>query len=264
MNYILTNAQLDFWQQHGFIKISRFLSREETENLQRWSDELYALPETPGKWMKYFEHRDGKKLLCRIENFLDYHDGMSDLLRGKNTLSLLSQLMGEPAVLFKEKVNFKLPGGNGFTPHQDAPAFISFNQKYHITMMLCIDDSTIENGCLNIVEGGFEKDRFMPQNSDGSILASLSDKFEWKAIECKAGDVLLFDSYVPHYSKSNNSNKSRRALFVTYNKASEGGSKRQAYYADKRVNFPPECERDPNKDYSKGARIYNVANPIGK
>jgi hypothetical protein len=29
-------------------------------------------------------------------------------------------------VLFKEKINFKLPGGSGFTPHQDSPAYITF------------------------------------------------------------------------------------------------------------------------------------------
>ena len=31
-----------------------------------------------------------------------------------------SQLFGEPAVLWKEKMNFKKPGSAGFAPHQDA------------------------------------------------------------------------------------------------------------------------------------------------
>jgi hypothetical protein len=81
-------------------------------------------------------------------------------------------------------------------------------------------------------------------------------------IECKTGDVILFDSYLPHYSEPNRSNTPRRALFVTYNKLAEGGSMRTEYYQDKREKFPPDCERDPNKDYSAGAAIYNVANPI--
>ena len=33
-------------------------------------------------------------------------------------------------------------------------------------------------------------------------------------------------------------------------------------YEEKRKWFPPECERDPNKDYSQGAKVFNVANPI--
>ena len=36
---------------------------------------------------------------------------------------------------------------------------------------------------------------------------------------------------------------------MTYGKASEGDH-RAAYYADKRKNYPPDCERDPNKAYS--------------
>ncbi len=31
----------------------------------------------------------------------------------------VATLFGEPAMLFKDKINFKLPGGDGFKPHQD-------------------------------------------------------------------------------------------------------------------------------------------------
>jgi hypothetical protein len=36
--------------------------------------------------------------------------------------------------------------------------------------------------------------------------------------------------------------------FATYNKASEGYHLDQ-YYADKRKNFPPDIERDPDREY---------------
>jgi hypothetical protein len=48
---------------------------------------------------------------------------------------------------------------------------------------------------------------------------------------------------------------------VTYNRRSEG-ERRSDYYRDKRTRFPPECERVPGHDYSAGAAIYNLANPI--
>lgn len=170
--------------------------------------------------------------------------------------------MGEAAVLFKEKINFKSPGGNGFKPHQDAPAFISFKQTYHITMMLAIDKATVKNGCLHVIENGEYKKHILPQNTDGSITSEYVNKMKWQPIECDVGDILLFDSYIPHYSESNLSDTSRSAAFVTYNRLKDGGSKRQHYFSDKRTKFPPDCERDPNKDYSAGAMIYNVANPL--
>ena len=43
-------------------------------------------------------------------------------------------------------------------------------------------------------------------------------------------------------------NKRRRVLYVTYNAASEGDHRRE-YYADKRLSYPPDIEREPNKKY---------------
>lgn len=263
MYYLLNEEQKIHWKQQGYVVIRDFLSDPERAHLAPWCDELTHWPETPGKWMKYFEKNPlEERQLCRVEHFIDYHKGWNELARGTRTMQLVSELMGEPAVIFKEKINYKFPNGGGFKPHQDAPAFISFNQKYHITMMVAIDDCTLENGCLQIVHGGANKQAILPQEQDGSISKSIAHTFTWTPIECRGGDVILFDSYLPHYSEPNHSKGSRRALFITYNKQSEGGSMRSAYYADKRVQFPPDCERDPHKDYSAGAAIYNVANPI--
>ena len=62
--------------------------------------------------MKYFEktEHDGRQL-CRIENFVPYHKALCDLLTGPTTIAVLAKLFGEDAVLFKEKINFKLAGG---------------------------------------------------------------------------------------------------------------------------------------------------------
>ena len=52
----------------------------------------------------------GEHILCRTENYADSHKGFGDLLRGKKLLGLLEQLSGEPYLLFKEKINYKLAG----------------------------------------------------------------------------------------------------------------------------------------------------------
>jgi hypothetical protein len=265
MFYHLSNTQKSFWEQHGFIMLTDFLSNECKNHLKSWCDELTSWPETPGKWMKYFEtNAKGERQLCRVENFIDYHQDFHTLANGKPTLNLIGELMGEPAVIFKEKINYKFPGGGGFKPHQDAPAFISFQQRFHITMMVAIDDCTLENGCLQVVMDGANTPSIFAQESDGSIKKEIVDTFTWSPLQCRSGDVILFDSYLPHYSETNLSKHPRRAIFITFNRFSEGGAKRSAYYQDKRDKFPPDCERDPNKDYSAGAAIYNVANPINE
>jgi ectoine hydroxylase-related dioxygenase (phytanoyl-CoA dioxygenase family) len=198
--------------------------------------------------------------LCRVEDFVPYHHGLASLLDAPELAAILELLMGEPAVLFKEKINFKLPGGAGFRAHQDAPAFVTFGQSYHVTAMLSVDATTRENGCLEVVDG-FHRAGLLPQASDQTLDSSWTAGQAWKSIETEPGDLLLFDSYVPHRSGPNRSQRPRRALYVTYNRAS-AGSHRDAYFRHKREVFPPECERRPGVDYSAGASVYNVGNPI--
>ena len=72
---------------------------------------------------------------------------------------------------------------------------------------------------------------------------------------------MFFGSYIPHRSGPNLTDRPRRSFYLTYNALREG-DKHDAYYQDKRQKFPPECERERGKDYSEGAKIYNLANPI--
>lgn len=259
----LDHDQLTFWEENGYILLPGSLSAAETQELERWTAGLADLPETPGKWMKYFERSRvdrARALLCRIENFVPYHEEFSRFLHDDAKIAVLSQLLGERAVLFKEKINFKLPGGSGFKPHQDAPAYTTFEQTYHVTMMVSIDPSTRENGCLEIVKG-HHKQGILAQEADGTLRRDVVDSLLWEPIVMSPGDVLFFDSYLPHGSGANMSRSSRRALYVTYNRVSEG-DRRDDYFAHKRLSFPPECERVPGVDYSKSAGVYNLGNPI--
>ncbi|CAF3879796.1 unnamed protein product [Adineta steineri] len=246
----------------GFLIVNDLLSSTEKKKVIDYADGILALPETAGKWMQYYEIKDGKKLLCRTENFLDYFPELNELLRGKIT-DAISQLLGTPAILFKEKINFKLPGGAGFGAHQDAPAYTTFHQDHHLTVMIAIDKSDTQNGCLEVVRG--EHKSGMLPHPNGVMEKWLVEKWEnehkWEPVELEAGSLLFFGSMLPHRSGQNVSNRPRRAYYLTYNALSDGDF-RKAYYADKREKFPPAIERVPGKDYSEGARVYNLANPI--
>lgn len=257
----MTTNGLRTWDRSGYLLLPGFLDPASTERARAFTSELAGWPEAPGKWMKYFEAgASGERLLCRVENFIDYHEGIAETIRDPGLFELLAGLMGEAALLFKEKINYKLPGGSGFAPHQDAPAFTAFDQRYHITMMLAIDPSTPENGCLEVVDELHTRG-ILPEAEDGTLDRAFGEALTWKPIPMQPGDVLLFDSYVPHRSGPNRTNEPRRAWYVTYNRASEG-DRRAAYYAHKRRCFPPECERDGWTPDPAEMRRYNLGNPI--
>lgn len=255
----VSDVQQDHWNRFGWLHIKGWYGEGELASIKAATDDLQARPEVAGKWMKYFEESGGdNRNLCRIENFLQYESVYSELLQGNANLGLLSLLIGERAALFKEKINFKLSGGQGFGAHQDAPAFTTFGQRFHVTMMLSIDHATKDNGCLEIARTP-RLDDSLEMNEDLTLSDKAVARFKWEPIETAPGDLVLFDSYVPHRSAPNLSDASRRALYATYNKASDGDF-RERYFAEKRRVFPPDVEREAGAQYDAG--VFNVGNPV--
>jgi hypothetical protein len=254
----LNDAAIAQFHKDGFIHLNDFLSPEEKKQIVAWTNELQSWPESKGKWMEYFEQHNGERMLCRTENFLDYHPPLREFITVKLN-EAVTQLFGEESILFKEKINFKLPGGAGFKAHQDAPAWTTFDQKRHITAMVAVDKSDLQNGCMWMVKGEHLKGTF--PHPDGHLEEKQCQQWKWHPMPCEVGDIAFFDSYTPHRSFDNKSNRSRRVFYITYNPKMDGDY-RAAYYEDKRKAFPPDIEREPGKDYSAGGRVYNVGNPI--
>lgn len=258
----LSADQMIQFHQQGYVHLTDVFTPRQISRLQTAATQLGQLPETAGKWMKYFEtSSDGERLLCRIENFVQYDASLGSLIGGPRFTGWISQLMNEPACLFKEKINFKLPGAAGFQPHQDAPAFTSFGHDYHITLMLSFDASTAQNGCLEIVPGDWPNE-YLQLKPDLTLTDESVSQMDWQALPTSPGDVVMFGSYIPHRSGPNQSSDPRRALYATYNRLS-AGNVRDAYFAEKREVFPPDVERAPGKDYQDSG-VFNVGNPVSR
>ncbi len=256
----LTPAQLAAWRRDALLVLPGALAGDALRTLHTWIEELQGWPETPGRWMKYFERGTEARQLCRVEDFVPYHAGLAQLLCGDALMARLGELMGEPACLFKEKINYKLPGGAGFTAHQDAPAFDTFGHRYHITVLIAVDPQTRANGGLEFSDPVAEGE-LLPQRPGGAVAEATEAALPWRPLDLPAGSVAFFDSYIPHRSGTNASDQPRRGLYVTYNRAADG-DRRADYFADKRATFPPEIEREPGVDYLARAGRYNVGNPI--
>ncbi len=226
----LTDLQLETYRREGYLSVDAFLTAGQKAPLSGWVDEIALWPKTENRWMHHHEMTDRGPALSRSENFIPYHDGMRQLLTQGPIVEAISQLFGEPAAVFKEKINYKYPGGGGYAPHQDAPAY-KYGGK-HITCLVAIDDADINNGCLSFVPGR-HREGFIGRDENGCIAEDIAARFEWKPAPVQLGGVLFFSSFIPHRSSPNTSDHPRRVLYVTYNRTSEGDL-REAYYSDKR------------------------------
>jgi hypothetical protein len=213
---------------HGWVLV-RTLDAGDVRDLQKWVDEVASWRDDAGDWLHYRELTDGGPKLCRTENFTPFHAGLRDLLSRGRMIDVASALLDEPAVLYKEKINYKLPGGAGYAPHQDAPAYRFVD--VHVSCMVAVDEATVANGCLEVVSGAHAE--ILPMDDRGCIRDDAVRAMTWTAVEVRAGETLWFHSRLPHRSGPNTSGAARRALYPTYNAASEGDL-RAAYYKQKR------------------------------
>ena len=230
------DAAVDHFRQHGWVHVRPADGSELGARLQRWADDIAGWPDgdgfESGGWLHYRELTDGGPALCRSENLVPHHPGLCELLGDGGLADTAGALLGEPAVLYKDKLNYKLPGGAGYAPHQDAPAYRFV--ELHVSCMVAIDDATEANGCLEVVSGAH--DRLWPADVTGCIRADVVESLRWDPMPVRSGDTLWFHSRTPHRSGPNTSPLPRRALYPTYNARVEGDL-REAYYRQKAMEL---------------------------
>ncbi|HTL70559.1 MAG TPA: phytanoyl-CoA dioxygenase family protein [Candidatus Eisenbacteria bacterium] len=219
------------FDRDGFLVVRGVFSAEEIRQVSGWIDQL-ASAKSP-KWLLYEEPsltEKGKKLLSRVEQFADHHGPLGRFIRDERIVRRASELLGEPAVLFKEKVNFKMPGAAGFRAHQDIqPAGWEAYADYFISALIAVDPSTPENGCLELAAGHHKRGWLGGKGKplDGPALEGV----DFVKYPMEPGDAVYFDCFVPHRSGPNLTARPRRNLYLTFNRGSEG-DQRERYFVD--------------------------------
>ena len=228
---MLTEDHLVMWREHGFIKVANFLTQEEATACRQWIIDIEGWPDSQDRWMHHYESTPEGIKHSRTENVSPYHPALDAFLNTGKIFEAVSKLLGEPAVLYKEKINYKYPGAGGYAAHQDAPAYPDVS--HHVTCFVSTNTVTVENGCLFFASYP-ESQGLLPMDAQGCISLEIATSLDWSPIETRPRDVLFFHSYTPHKSGENRTNAPRRILYATYN-ARSAGDFRASYYAKKRA-----------------------------
>jgi ectoine hydroxylase-related dioxygenase (phytanoyl-CoA dioxygenase family) len=249
MSHLLSQADLVHFHEDGFLVRRSLYSKEEVRELGDAIDEIAARTPCPGKEMVYLEdnaHAAGDRILSRIEKFADYQPRLRDVACDPRILDPLAALLGDAPLLFKEKINFKRPGGGGFEPHQDIQPGWDDYAPYFVSVLITIDDSTLDNGCLELAAGqhrrGMLGERWKP------LTAEQLRGVQFTPYPTAPGDAVFFDCFTPHRSAPNRTAHQRRNLYLTYNRRADGDH-REEYFSDKRKSYPPDCERQAGVEY---------------
>ncbi|MCA9076542.1 MAG: phytanoyl-CoA dioxygenase family protein [Planctomycetaceae bacterium] len=222
----LTDEQVEFFHEHGYVAGVRVLSDEQIDALREELEEL-TQPGHPGSdlWYEYNsnESADPAKVLFHALGGWRIRAGLHDILWNSAILLPASQLLGG-AVRFWHDQLFCKPAHHGgvVSWHQDYSYWTRTQPMAHLTCWIGLDDSTRDNGCLQYIPGSHRWDLLPITGLAGdmdAIQQVLSDE-QWadftkpQAIELKAGECAFHHPLMVHGSYENRTDRQRRAVVL--------------------------------------------------
>jgi ectoine hydroxylase-related dioxygenase (phytanoyl-CoA dioxygenase family) len=230
----VTPAQRRAYHDHGFLVVRGVFSAgevaravAEAERLVRRTD-LIDQRNLRCRWQLHCDQ--GECLFETFDPVIDIAPVCARLAHHPRLLSILGELYGEPARLFKDKLIFKPPGARGYDLHQDYIAWPDFPRSF-VTAAVAIDPCGLDNGCTVAYPGYHRGGCLSPEDGDYHPLPPETvDESTAVPLELEPGDVAIFGCFTPHRSAPNSSRRWRRLLYLSYNAASDGGDRREQHY----------------------------------
>jgi len=224
--YRLTDEQVQFYHQHGYLAGVRVLNDEQVERLRAELATFFD-PQHPGRelWYEYHtnESSDPNTVLFHALGAWRIQPGFHDVLWHPAFTVPASQLLGG-AVRFWHDQLFCKPARHGGVVawHQDYSYWTRTKPVAHITCWIGLDDSTRENGCVHYVPGSHRWDLLPITGLAGDMHAirEVLDDEQWAAfnkpvaVELKKGECTFHHGLTVHGSFENRSERPRRATVI--------------------------------------------------
>ena len=223
--YRLSNEQVSFYRQNGYLAGIQMLNVEQTQALRDEVDEL-TNPEHPGRDL-FYEYNSNESanpatILFHALGGWRAKPGLHDALWNPAFVIPAAQLLGAPVRFWHDQIFYKPAHHGGVVAwHQDYSYWTRTKPMAHLSCWIGLDDSTIENGCLQYVPRSHEWN-LLPitglADDMNSIQTVLNERqrnsFRPVPIELKKGYASFHHPLMVHGSYENKTDKQRRALVL--------------------------------------------------
>jgi ectoine hydroxylase-related dioxygenase (phytanoyl-CoA dioxygenase family) len=224
--YALTKEQIDFFNSEGYIGGIKLLEDRQIERLRK---ELSAIaePNHPSSHLFYEFHSNEsanpETILFHALGAWRITNGFHDVLWNPRFLVAASQLLGDVPVRFwHDQLFCKPPKQGGVVAwHQDYSYWTRTKPVAHLTCWCGLDDSTVENGCVQYVPGSHRWGLLEKPALAGDLMGitdfltpEQQKEFKPVPVEVKAGEGIFHHPLTLHGSGENKSNRPRRAFVI--------------------------------------------------
>ena len=230
-NKILTNYDIKHFNLNGHLLIKNLINKKEINILAKQCDLIsnYKAKHIPLSCIQmepgYEYSKDVKKQLSRkLFNLAVYDKIFWNHVINEKILSIIVQLFKTKDVkLYGDQLFMKPPIiGSGIDWHQDSASWCDIFPMDLITAWTAIDESTIDNGCLQFIPGTHRMGVIGREGEDRikrikKFLPFINSKnYPIIKVPMAIGSVHFHHSLIIHSSSQNISNKRRRGYAVHY------------------------------------------------
>ena len=223
--YCLSDEQVRFFHDHGYLSGVRVLSDAQVEQLRGELQELFD-PAHPGNGLFHEFHSnespDPSRVLFHALGAWRIKPGFHDVLWHPAFTVPASQLL-DGGVRFWHDQLFCKPARHGGVVawHQDYSYWTRTKPMAHLTCWIALDDATRDNGCLQYVPGSHRWELLPITGLAGDMDAiqtvlSEEQKREFRpvAVELKQGYASFHHPLMVHGSYANSTDRPRRATVI--------------------------------------------------
>lgn len=227
----LSQEQVRYYQENGFVVIDDFLSSEELAEWRAAVTEAIAERngiKIPGQDIKvgmddginedaaYFS-----KVFDQLLNLWQTNNRVKKIMTDGRIGKMAAELAGVDGIrIWHDQALFKRPWANPTSWHLDTP-FWSFSSRQALSIWVALDDATPENGCLYFIPGSFKETTFenkgIGKNMDGIFdVYPQCRNTDAVAAAMKAGSCSFHNGLTIHGAGANMTRGYRRAMTCAY------------------------------------------------
>ncbi len=225
---MLTQGDLDFYKEQGYLLVENVISQEQLKNLQVIAADFIEASRLVSESNDVYDldegHSAAQPKLTRIKLPHKQHPAFDHILKNSGITEVMRDLLGDSATLLTSKLNTKAPGGGAAVEwHQDW-AFYPHTNDDLLAFGLMLDDVTPDNGPLQVVPGS-HKGPVLSHHLNGVFCGAIDPNdpdFQREKIVTltgKAGSMTVHHTRTLHGSAPNFSERARMILFYEIAKA---------------------------------------------
>jgi ectoine hydroxylase-related dioxygenase (phytanoyl-CoA dioxygenase family) len=209
----LSRQQQEFFAQNGYLhRLPPVYSTEQVGTLRSGLDELMKLLR-PGESSK------------EIREWHESSRFLYDICMNPVVLDYVEDLLGE---------NFYLWGSNFFIKEPHTPSTVGWHQDAYywpldphesLTVWLAFDDSTVENGAMEVIPGSHTAGllKHLRSGEGDSVLTLECERGQFREdtrvpVTLRAGEISIHDDKLVHGSPANRSDNRRAGLTIRYSR----------------------------------------------